>query len=604
MKKMVLALLMVLTMCLLCFFGCSNDDGDQGAQGPKGDAGATIEKVEFDEEGNLIITLTDGTVLDAVEMPERDGHVHSYGEPLKYDETNNLYIKICCTCNNVEFVSGNENNHTTDGEYSFDDNYHRYVCTTCNKTQEETHILDNDGICAVCNYSKERMLYSEYGAEFDQVADYIQELENIVDLPTLHVTTRNDAEILSLEEYVDCIVELFNCDEQYVIGAAEAGIRVRGNSSAYYGDVEQIRANQVPYRIKFDKKCNMLGLNDEAKYKNWVLLKTGYQLIADYIAFKLGQEVVGEYAYCSDCTFVQVYVNQTYKGLYLLAEQSQINDNRVDINEVDEGYTGTDIGYLVEIDNYAKKEDWYFWTSYADATYTDVLGTERKLRGHYYSIKNDIYSQDQVDFISKYINNCFQILVEATKGNYLTLDADHNLVAAPYNNAYDTINAVMDVESIVNMYILDEIVCDRDCGEGSFYMCVDFSGESGFTRLTFTCPWDNNWAYKDSENGIFAGSFRDEDFVASNGDRSNPWYIVFATQDWFMELVEERWREVYTEDCLLQILGETYALIEENEEEFKRQRSDAPIGGVETLNWVKARMEWLNGEWGTETDFE
>ena len=55
---------------------------------------------------------------------------------------------------------------------------------------------------------------------------------------------------------------------------------------------------------------------------------------------------------------------------------------------------------------------------------------------------------------------------------------------------------------------------------------------------------------------------------------------------------------------MLQILGETYALIEENEEEFKRQRSDAPIGGVETLNWVKARMEWLNGEWGTETDFE
>lgn len=549
MKKTVLALFPVFAICLLCLAVWYDSlRGEQGIQGE--------QSLQIDKD-------------DASETIEKE-----------------------------EYVPQNEHNHTTDGEYSFDAKYHRYLCTACNEIQEETHILNTDGICTVCGCLKAKTLYTEYGAEFDQVAEYIQKLENTVDLSTIHITTKSNAEILSLEEYVDCIVELFNCDEKYVISAAEAGIRVRGHSTAYYGDADQIRKNQVPYRIKFNQKCNMLGLNDGAKYKSWVLLKTGYKLVADYIAFKLGQELVGEDAYCSDCTFVQVYVNQEYKGLYLLAEQSQINENRVDINEVEKDYMGTDIGYLVEIDNYATLEDWYFLTNYADATYTDILGTERKFRKHYYSIKNDIYNRDQVNFISEYINNCFIILIEATKGNYLTLDADNNLVAAPYNNAYDTINAVMDVKSIVNMYILDEIVCDRDCGEGSFYMCVDFSGESGFTRLTFTCPWDSNWAYKDSKTGIFAGSFRDEDFVASNGDRSNPWYIVFAAQDWFMELVEERWKEVYTEDCFLQILSETYALIEENKEEFTRQRSDSPVGGESTLNWVKARMEWLDGEWG------
>lgn len=494
-------------------------------------------------------------------------------------------------------VSTNKHNHAINGEYSFDARYHRYLCTTCNEIQEETHILNSDGICTVCGCLKASMLYTEYGAEFDQVKDYINELKNTVDISTIHVTTKDKAEIISLEEYVDCIVEVFNCDFEHVISAAEAGIRVRGNSTAYYGDVEQIRKNQVPYRIKFNQKCNMLGLNDGAKYKNWVLLKTGYKLVADYMAFKLGQEVIGGNAYCSDCNFVQVYVNQEYKGLYLLAEQSQINENRVDINEVEKDYLGTDIGYLVEIDNYAVQEDWYFLNEYANATYIDILGTERKFRKHYYSIKNDIYSQEQAEFISKYINNCFTILIEASKGNYLTLDDDNNLIASPHNNSYDTINAVMDVQSIVNMYILDEIVCDRDCGEGSFYMCVDFSGESCFTRLTFTCPWDSNWAYNDSEIGIFAGSFRDNEFVASNGDRSNPWYIVFATQDWFMELVKERWKEVYTEEGLLQILNDAFALIEENNEEFQRQRPDAVFGGASTLNWIKARMEWLNGEW-------
>ena len=503
-----------------------------------------------------------------------------------------------------ETIEENDHYHSIEGDYSFDDQYHRYVCAICGEIQEETHTLNSDGICTICGCLRIKMLYEKYGSELDQVADYLQELENNVDFPTIHVTTMNNAEILSLEEYVDCIVELFNCDEKYVIDAAEAGIRVRGHSSAYHGDVEQIRENQVPYRIKFNKKCNMLGLNDGAECKSWVLLKTGYKLISDYLAFELGQEIIGEDAYCSDGTFVQVYVNQEYKGLYLLAEQSQINKNRVDINEVEKDYTGTDIGYLVEIDNYATLEDWYFLNNYADATYTDILGTEREFRKHYYSIKNDIYSQDQADFISKYINNCFKILIEATQGNYLTLDADNNLVPAPYNNAYDTINAVMDVKSIVNMYILDEIICDRDCGEGSFYMCVDFSGESSFTRLTFTCPWDNNWAYKDGETGMFAGIFRDEDFVSNYGDRSNPWYIVFAQQDWFMELVEARWQEVYTEDCFLQILNETYALIEANQEEFARQRADSLVGGVETLNWVKARMEWLDEEWGAKVKSE
>ena len=62
------------------------------------------------------------------------------------------------------------------------------------------------------------------------------------------------------------------------INEASAGIKVRGNSSAYYGDVSQILANKVPYRIKFDKKTNMLGLNNGAECKSWVLLKSDWEL--------------------------------------------------------------------------------------------------------------------------------------------------------------------------------------------------------------------------------------------------------------------------------------------------------------------------------------
>ena len=47
------------------------EQGVQGGKGDEGDTGATIAKVEFDDQGRLVITLTNGTVLDPIEMPER-----------------------------------------------------------------------------------------------------------------------------------------------------------------------------------------------------------------------------------------------------------------------------------------------------------------------------------------------------------------------------------------------------------------------------------------------------------------------------------------------------------------------------------------------------
>ena len=94
-------------------------------------------------------------------------------------------------------------------------------------------------------------------------------------LPILYATTNGGEYILSRTEYTSCVIDVFNCPQEWALDEASAGMRVRGNSSGYYGDVEKIKANPVPYRIKFDKKTNLLGLNDGAKCKSWVLLKAG-----------------------------------------------------------------------------------------------------------------------------------------------------------------------------------------------------------------------------------------------------------------------------------------------------------------------------------------
>lgn len=443
--------------------------------------------------------------------------------------------------------------------------------------------------------------YYVYGIDKEKQEAYYNKISNIK-LPIIHISTENKQNITSLENYVNCLVNVFNCDEEYKLEAEYAGIRVRGNSTAFYGDVDKILKNQVPYRIKFDKKTNMMGLNDGAKCKSWVLLKSQWNVVPDYMAFELAKAIMdGEY-YSSDCTFAYVYVNKVFKGLYLLCEQNQINKNRVDLPEHEEGYTGTDIGYFLELDNYASENPYWFSMDYSNETLTDLEGTTRKLVPAEYTIKNEIYSQEQVDFISKYLSNVYKIMIQAIKyEKYYTFDDNYNLIDASkiYDNAYDTINAVVDIKSVVDMYILYEICHDYDCGEGSFYMAVDFSGKSGYDRLTFTAPWDFNWAYSDASTGsYYAGAFNDMSFVNQYGDRTNPWFVLLMGTDWFTELVKEKWTELNSENKINSVIKLCNNTIKNYWDEFTIEKFNSyPQSAQSLVKWVKERVNWLNTQW-------
>ncbi len=441
-----------------------------------------------------------------------------------------------------------------------------------------------------------------YGIDAEAQQRRYMRLSDSTKLPVIHVSTENGAPILSREDYNNCLVDMFNCDDDYVLRAAEGGIRIRGNSTAYYGDPAQVERNQVPYRIKFSEKTNMLGLNDGAECKSWVLLKATWQIIPDYIAFNLAEVLMKDDYYSSDCEFAHVYVNRQYKGLYLVCEQNQVNKHRVDLPEHDKGYTGTDIGYFYEIDNYAFEDDYWFTVDYCSETLTDLQGTERELVPAEYSIKNDIYSTEQVDFIAAYTNNVYKLMVEAIKyGRFYEFDENWQLADAQdkYSSAYECINAEVDLDSVVNMYILYEIAHDNDCGEGSFYMARDFSGKSSFDRLTFTAPWDFNWGYEGAPaRYYYAAAFNDMNFVNQYGDRSNPWFILLMSTDWFKEMVQQRWQTVFN-------AGEITAALDAIDEYVEYYYDDLQVEGMyytgnaqELLKWVRTRVKWLNMEWG------
>ena len=418
-------------------------------------------------------------------------------------------------------------------------------------------------------------------------------------IPVISIDT-GGAEVVQKEYYVPCTVNVYNVPEELGISAG-GGIRVRGNSSAYYGNPELIRGNSVPYRIKLDSKQNLLGLNDGARAKSWVLLY-GLEGTADAVknevAFRLGRAILEpDGYYCSDGQMVHVYLNGEFRGSYLLCEQNQVHPERVAVNEPEDGYTGTDVGYLVELDNYA--EDPSFWMDYGNVAAADAFGVARTFKGVSYSVKSEVYSQEQLDFIRSYLRGVFKILYEACeRGVYYTFDRNYNLVPSEASSAREAVEQVMDLQSFADMYILYETVCDYDVGGGSFFFCVDFSAASRFPRLTLTAPWDFNWICMGSPTDpIFAGAFRYDSFVQTLGDRSNPWFILLYKQDWFRQMIREKWAFLGGGAGIDRLVQEEWEALRQFQGELEQGEWWLLNRCKAYLDFISQRAFWLDGLW-------
>ena len=349
----------------------------------------------------------------------------------------------------------------------------------------------------------------------------------------------NNAPIEDKENYVPMTMKIDNCSSKYLLNDVQGNIRLRGNGTLTY--------DKKAYRLKLDSKANLLGLNNNAKCKSWVLIAdyADQSMMRNASAYYLGNSLFNySNNYSTDYQHVNVYLNGSYNGVYLLAEQQQVNANRINIKEPETNSTTTDIGYLLELDNYAKQEEYYFTIGSSSSGgfggYPGFGGGENingiTIPSKDYTIKNDIYSQEQVNYIKKYLTNVFSAFKSVFKdGTLKTLDENHNLIDSPYSSQYETLNSMIDLESLFKMYILQEYMKDIDVGFSSFYMFVDFSMTSKYPRLTFGAPWDFDWSSGNVNNTSIAspnGEFNSTDF-----DHKNVWLLLLSKTDFFRDMM-------------------------------------------------------------------
>ena len=386
---------------------------------------------------------------------------------------------------------------------------------------------------------------------------------------------------LAVYDYVNATISVDHCESEYALNNVTGKVKVRGNYTSTY--------DKKPIRIKFDSKQKMLGLNKGGALKSWVLLACwkDTSLLRDATAFYLGNALVeSDGYYCSDFRFAKVYLNDSYNGVYLVVEQQQIDSKRVNIPESKNANDSAKTGYFLEFDGYYQNEP---DTQKFTISYNNV-----KTGNNGFTVTNDIMNTNQLNFVKKTTQNIWNVVYDALKRThtnlesspYHTIDDDGNYVVDhSITTAKDAVGKVLDINSLVDMYILHELLEDRDVGFSSFYFALDF-GETGNKKLTYTAPWDFDYAIGNStwETALKAtlnttklandgrltsnrkkltssASLTKEDFTFTNKDKlycmttDNPWFVVFANEQWFWDMVYQRWQEAVNKELFTSALN-------------------------------------------------
>ena len=409
-------------------------------------------------------------------------------------------------------------------------------CSICGKIFKEQEVIDAKGHSLICE-SKEELPHFQY-----VICDRCGEISEYY-LPSINITCTNNL----TSEYANCQIYTSNCLAKHEISNTKAQIKIRGNWTA--------TLSKKPFRIKFDKKENLFGLNDGLKAKSWVLLAdyADKSMVRNAIGFYLAKEIYGDEYYSSDCCFVEVYVNEDYQGVYLLAEQQQINKGRIDIFE-DKNRTSTDIGYLIEYDQYYYKEepDIVFEINYDEIPYFNDAIADDSHFIKYYVIKNDISDPSQKVFIQDRIQKIWDVVYDAlyadhsdlSSNPYKTINENGDIVYDELiTGKYEALNLIIDVNSLVDTYLFNEIVQDMDIGFSSFYVSLDMS-EKGNKKLTFQAPWDFDWCFANSVNNteqLYIGNYLEDE---PGHDKSNPWLLLVSNESWFWSLMQDKWQDL------------------------------------------------------------
>ena len=391
-------------------------------------------------------------------------------------------------------------------------------------------------------------------------------LVHFTGLPILYINTATGQPVASKNNWEAATLYLeggHNFDG-YPLG--DIYIKGRGNSS--WGTFTKKQS----YNVKLPERSKMLSM---PKHKRWSLIGNyrDKTLLRNQVSMELGNRT--DLPWVPRGEQVELVLNGTHRGTYLLSEQIRIDKNRVAINEMlptDTDPEAIEGGYVMEWDQYGDSDVKSFYSQYVTGTLTS--GNKSRVNVKIPSIEDGNSAQ------FAYIENHFRKAEEAICNN-----------GGDFSLAYDK---YLDINSFADFWMVYELSATPEPARGpySFYMYKD-KGDSRFYAgplwdfdfLSYIPSTATSWVNKSA--GWYRYLFTDPEFMAVVKSRWNShkagFYEVLenyidAQQQYLLLSAEENWK--------------LYDLAERGENGDEHISSEAAIARMKTV--LRQRLNWMD----------
>ncbi|MGH8939802.1 MAG: CotH kinase family protein, partial [Actinomycetes bacterium] len=205
---------------------------------------------------------------------------------------------------------------------------------------------------------------------------------------------------------------------------------VRGTSTAGY--------TKKPYKLKFEDSPKDTGVFGMEADKSWTLLASflDQTFVRDKVGLDLGRRINEDGRWTPNSRFVELFVNDQYRGSYLMTESVKIDGDRVNVHK--------ETGMIMEVDN-ALSSAFDFISTIGEIVFAFKDPDERKtgdeaaegftsskmdaVKNRINNFEKNLYSSSTRDEYERFINEeaaiDFMFIKEFTKDNDSDFNSSH-----------------------------------------------------------------------------------------------------------------------------------------------------------------------------------
>lgn len=342
-------------------------------------------------------------------------------------------------------------------------------------------------------------------------ASALDNMETSVPKIVVNTAGGNGLELEKSDGYVNADISITDVDGSAIEDSVS--FKVRGNTTALSW------IQKKAFTFKFSKKKDVLGMG---KGKKWALIANAFDptLLRNYLAFETARELGLEYT--SNQKFVELWLDGSFRGSYVLYEPVQAGADRVDIDA--EGNGGMK-DFLVEYE-----------TETAMVNESDTYFKADNIR--FIAQEPEDPDEAQLEYLQNTLTDIIQALKSGDKAR---------------------IEEKVDLASFVKYYILNE-----------YFKTYDFSVTSVFFyykdgKFYAGPPWDYDLSMGNENAGL--SSQRCQYANSPKGVFANQNLFAFiANKDWFKDMVKTEYEahynyfsNIHTDGGILDTFRSTYS---------------------------------------------